>query len=237
MKNLENWDKKTWLSSEAYISNLTYFLKKQINFSKEIKILDIGCGRGNIISTLSKEYQMNNLPVGIDIIKHKNIAKRIKFIKINALKYLEKTSEKFDVILVKQSIHFFKSLEIKKILKVSKKNLTSGGKIMILALHPKENHWPLFKAFKLKLIKSLKKDKIIFDLIKSNFKKYKINYFTFKVKMTRDLYQLMIKNRFNSCLLNFSSQELTSGIEEIKKKYKKKLIFTDKLICITYEKK
>ncbi len=72
---------------------------------------------------------MNNLPVGVDIIKHKDVAKRIKFIKINALKYLEKTSEKFDVILVKQSIHFFKSLEIKKILKVSK-----NKKNMVLVL-------------------------------------------------------------------------------------------------------
>jgi len=46
----------------------------------------------------------------------------------------------------------------------------------------------------------------------------------------------MIKNRFNSCLLNLSSKELNIGIEEIKKKYKRKLIFFDKLICISYKK-
>ena len=46
----------------------------------------------------------------------------------------------------------------------------------------------------------------------------------------------MIKSRFTSCLLNLSSRELTIGIEEIKKKYKKKLIFYDKLICISYKK-
>jgi ubiquinone/menaquinone biosynthesis C-methylase UbiE len=85
MKNLENWDKKNWLSSDAYISSLNHFLKKQINFNKETKILDIGCGRGKIISTLSKKHQMNNLPLGIDIVKHKDNAKRIRFIKINAL--------------------------------------------------------------------------------------------------------------------------------------------------------
>ena len=237
MRNLKNWDKKNWLSSARYISSLNHFLKKQINFNKETKILDVGCGRGKIISSLSKKYQMNNLPLGIDVIKHKDIAKRIKFIKTNALKYLGKTKEKFDVILFKQSIHFFNFFEIKKILKLSKRNLTPKGKILILALHPKENYWPLFKTFESRLIKSLKKDKIILNLIKYNLKKYKINYFNFRVQITINLYLQMIRGRFNSCLLSLSSKEIKAGIEEIKKEYKKKLKFSDKLICISYKKK
>jgi cyclopropane fatty-acyl-phospholipid synthase-like methyltransferase len=236
MKNLKNWDKNNWLSSDEYISSLTNFLKKQINFNKEIKILDIGCGSGKIISYLSKKYQIQNLPLGIDVVRHKNNEKKIRFIKINALKYLSKTKEKFDVILFKQSIHFFKVLEIKKILKFSKKNLINNGKIIIFALDPKKIHWPLFKIFKSRLRKSLKKDEVILNLIKTNFKKYKIKYFTFKVKMTRDLYIKMIKNRFNSCLLSLSQKEIKTGTEEIKKRYKKKLIFSDKLICISYKK-
>jgi ubiquinone/menaquinone biosynthesis C-methylase UbiE len=236
MRILKNWDKKNWLSSETYILRLNHFLKKQINFNKEIKILDIGCGRGKIISTLSNKYRMNNLPLGIDIVKHPDVGKKIKVIKINALKYLSKTKLKFDVILFKQSIHFFKLTEIRKILSISKNKLRPKGKIIILALHPKQNHWPLFKVFKSKLIKSLKKDEEILNLIKSSFKKYKINYFAFKVKITRNLYLRMINNRFNSCLLNLSLKELKTGIEEIKKKYKKKLVFFDKLICITYKK-
>ena len=235
MKKLKNWDYKNWLSSNEYIFKLTHFLKKQINFTKEMNILDIGCGRGKIISVLSKKYQMVNLPLGIDIVKHKDIEKKIRFIKINALNYLSKTKEKFDIILFKQSIHFFKLVEIKKILKLSKRNLTPKGKVIILALHPKQNHWPLFKVFKSKLMKSLKKDEKILNLIKFNFKKYKINYFTFKVKITRDLYLQMIENRFNSCLLNLSLKEIKTGIEEIKRRYKKKLIFSDKLICISYK--
>ena len=116
MKKLRNWDKKTWLSSSKYISSTINFLEKRIRFNKEIKILDIGCGRGKIISAFSKKYQMTNLPLGIDIVDHKNTARNIKFIKINAIKYLKKTKEKFDLILFKQSIHFFKFTEIKKIL-------------------------------------------------------------------------------------------------------------------------
>jgi ubiquinone/menaquinone biosynthesis C-methylase UbiE len=237
MKNLKNWDNKTWLSSTRYISNIIFFLEKKINFNKEIKILDIGCGRGKIISALSKKYKMNNLPLGVDIVDHKVIEKKITYIKINALRYLDKTNKKFDLILFKQSIHFFKPKEINKILDLSKKKLNPSGKIMILTLHSKKNYWPLFKTFKTKLIKSLKNDELILNIIKSNLKKYKTNYFNFKVKTTKDFYIKMIKNRFTSCLLNFSHKELNIGIQEIKEKYKKKISFYDKLICITYKKK
>ena len=237
MKNLKNWDNKTWLSSPIYISSMISFLEKRIKFNKKIEILDIGCGRGKIISTLSKKYQMNNLPVGIDIVDHKITDKKIKFIKINALKYLNKTKKNFDLILYKQSIHFFNHTEIKKILNLSKKKLKSKGKIIILALYPKKNFWPLFKKFRVQLLKSLRKDKMILRLIKLILKKYKINYFKFQVKISRKVYLQMIKNRFNSCLLKFSNKELKYGIEEISKKYKKNLIFFDKLISISYEKK
>ncbi|MDC0418203.1 class I SAM-dependent methyltransferase [Pelagibacteraceae bacterium] len=237
MKNLKNWDKKTWLSSPKYISNIINFLEKRIKFNKEIKILDIGCGRGKIISTLAKKHQIKNLPLGIDIVGHKDVAKKIRFTKINALKYLEKTKENFDLILFKQSIHFFKITEIKKILYFSKKKLYPKGKIIIMSLEPKKNNWPLFKVFKSRLIKSLKKDEVILNLIKSNFKKYKVNYFRFKIKISRDLYLQMIKNRFTSCLLSLSNNDLKNGSKEIKKKYQKKLIFFDNLICISYKKK
>ena len=237
MKNLKNWDKKTWLSSNKYTTSIISFLEKRIKFNKETKILDIGCGRGKIISTFSKKYQMINFPLGIDIVDHKNAVRKIKFVKINAAKYLSKTKKKFDLILFKQSIHFFKFNEIKKILNLSKKNLNSNGKIIILALHPKKNYWPMFEVFKTKLMQSLKKDKKILNLIKYNFKNYKINYFVFKVKISKDAYLQMIKNRFTSCLLNLSSKELKNGMEEVKKKNKKKLIFNDKLICISYIKK
>ena len=55
MKKLKNWDNKTWLSSKLYISQFNKFLKTKINFNKNSKILDIGCGRANIISFLQKK--------------------------------------------------------------------------------------------------------------------------------------------------------------------------------------
>ena len=95
MKKLKNWDNKTWLSSKSYISQFNRFLKKKINLNKNSKILDIGCGRANIISALQKKYKFRNKPIGIDIVANKDVKKNIIFKKIGALQYLKK-QEKYD---------------------------------------------------------------------------------------------------------------------------------------------
>ncbi len=58
MKKLINWDNKTWLSSKSYISQFNKFLKTKINFNKNSKILDIGCGRAKNYFCPSKEIQI-----------------------------------------------------------------------------------------------------------------------------------------------------------------------------------
>jgi ubiquinone/menaquinone biosynthesis C-methylase UbiE len=45
MKILKNWDNNTWLSSKNYILSFYKFLKKEIHIHKNLKILDVGCGR------------------------------------------------------------------------------------------------------------------------------------------------------------------------------------------------
>ena len=57
MKRLRNWDNKTWLSSKKYISSFNFFLKSKIKIDKNTRILDIGCGRANIISSLQNQFK------------------------------------------------------------------------------------------------------------------------------------------------------------------------------------
>ncbi len=45
----------------------------------------------------------------------------------------------------------------------------------------------------------------------------------------------MVSGRFISILLSFSNKQIMSGIDEINLKYKKKIKFNDKLICIIIE--
>ena len=155
MKRLRNWDNKTWLSSKSYISQYNKFLKTKINFNKNSKILDIGCGRANIISALQKKYKFRNKPIGIDIVANKDVKRNIVFKKIGALKYLKK-QEKYDLILIKQTIHFFSKTNLNHLLNLAQKNLNPKGKILIFSLKTKNNKIPCFKKMRKDLEKSLK---------------------------------------------------------------------------------
>ena len=235
MKKLKNWDNKTWLSSKKYISEFNKFLSDRINLNKNSKILDIGCGRANIISALQKKYKFRNKPIGIDIVVNKDVKKNIVFKNIGALKYLKK-QEKYDLILIKQTIHFFSKSNLNLLLNLAQKSLNNKGKILIFSLKTNNNKIPCFKKMRKNLEKSLKRDEVLFKIIKKNLKKVSYTNFNFKVNISKQKYVRMIRERYISCLLNMSSKEINLGISEIKLKYKNQIKFTDTLKCISYRK-
>ena len=230
--SLKNWDNKTWLSSTSYIRSFNNFLLKQIKLNKNSQILDIGCGRGKILGSLSSKLSFKRIPIGIDIVKHKDRDKRIIFKKIDALKFLKKNKKKFDLILLKQTIHLFKIKDIKNILKLSKKMLKINGKIIIFTLDPLNNEIPTFSIMRKKLKKALIRDKKIIKSISYSFKGKLVRGFSYKVKISKKKYMEMVNSKYISVLLGMSNKLISSGLNEIKKKYKKQISFQDKLICL-----
>ena len=236
MNSLKNWDNNTWLSSKKYINTFNNFLRSKVKLNKNSKILDVGCGRANIISYLHKQYKFNNKPIGLDVVRNKNIKSNIMFKKIDAIKYLKKTNSLFDLILIKQTIHFFTKKQIKILLKLSKNHLNKNGKIMFFSLQTTNNEIPSFDIMKLKLNSSLKRDEILINEIKKNLKVYKLTYLQYKVNVSKARYIKMIKSRYISCLLKLSNKQLQRGVSEIKSNYKNQIKFTDTLNCISYRK-
>ena len=236
MLSIKNWDNKTWISSTKYIQSFNNFLVKQKKLTKHSKILDIGCGRGKIMGSLSSKLKLINKPIGIDTENHKDFDKRITFKKTNAIKYLRNNKKKFDLILIKQTIHFFNLRDIKRILSYSHASLEVGGIILILTLDTKNNEIPTFSLMKQKLNQSFKRDILIWKkLLQLNIKK-NITKFSFKVSVKKNTYLKMIKQRYISTLLKFSSLQISNGINEINLKYKKNILFNDKLKCIIFTK-
>ncbi len=229
---IKNWDNNTWLSSKDYIKKFNSFLVKNIKLDSKSKILDVGCGRGKILGSLRSKLKLKNKPLGIDLISHKDKDKRITFKKINALNFFLTNKKKFDLILIKQTIHLLKFNEVKKFLNLSKKNLTSKGKIFIFSLDINKNEIPTFKLMKNKLTKSLTRDQKIFNLIIKSSTKTTKKKFIYKVKIKKKKYLDMIQNKYISTLLTLTKKELSKGLEEINLKYKKKIEFKDKLICL-----
>ena len=231
-KNVRNWDNKTWLSSQKYINAFNTFLLKNFNLNSNSKILDIGCGRGKILGALNSKFKFKIKPLGIDIINHKDRDKRINFKRINAIDFSLKNKQKFDLILIKQTIHLMKLNEIKKMLYLLKKSLSPNGKIFIFTLDKRKNEIPTFKKMSLGLNKSLERDmkilKIITRLYPGRIKKR----FFYNVKIQKKKYLEMIKNRYISTLIPLTKKQLAEGIQEINSKYKNILRFKDKLICV-----
>jgi cyclopropane fatty-acyl-phospholipid synthase-like methyltransferase len=174
--------------------------------------------------------------VGIDIVENRDIKKNIIFKKIDAIQYLKK-NKKYDLIIIKQSIHFFTNKNINFLLNLVKKNLSPGGKLLIFSLKTKKIKIPVFKKMNVLLKKSLEKDEFIFKLINKNLKNVEKSFFDFKVKISLKKYTRMIRDRFISCLLHLTNKEIEIGASEIEKKYNNQIKFTDTLICLKFTKK
>ena len=234
--SLKNWDNNNWLSSKKYINNFNDFLSKQFKINKKSQILDIGCGRGKIVGNLYSKFHLHNRPIGVDIESHKDKDKRLNFKKTDALKFLKKNKRKFDLIIIKQTIHFFSFHQIKKVLQFSKKNLKINGKILIFTLDTKKNEIPVFLLMKKKLEKSLKRDKKILTFIKKMYPSLILKKYTYKVKVKREKYIRMVKNRYISILLDLQTNEISRGVNEIRSNFKSQIRFNDKLICAVLKK-
>ena len=235
MKKLKNWDNNNWLSSKSYISQFNKFLETKVNLNNNSKILDIGCGRANIISALQKKYKFKNKPIGIDVVTNKDVKKNIVFKKIDALKYLKK-QEKYDLILIKQTIHFFSKTKLSHLLNLTKRSLNPEGKILIFSLKTRNNKIPCFKKMKILLNKSLKKDETILAIVKKNLKNSKESYFKYNVNISSKKYSKMINDRYISCLLSMNQKVLKLGIDEINNKFGRLIKFEDVLKCVSYRK-
>ena len=230
--SLKNWDNKTWLSSNDYIESFNNFLIKQTKPNQNTQILDIGCGRGKILGCLRSKLKLKKKPLGIDIINHKDRDKRIDFKKVDALNFALKSEKNFDLILIKQTIHLVKLNVIKKLLALLKKKLNPQGKILIFTLDTQTNEIPTFKLMRLKLNKSLNRDKKILKIITKLYPYSIKKKFTFSVNIDKKRYLEMVKNRYISTLIPLSKKQILRGAKEIEIEYKDILKFRDKLICI-----
>ena len=233
---LKNWDNNTWISSKSYIETFNKFMFKQISLNENSKILEIGCARGKILGDLKSKLKLKFKPIGLDPVNHKDKDKRISFQNTDALSFFKKNKQTFDLILIKQTIHFLKMSDIKKLLLLCDKSLNKNGVIFISNLDTYKNELPTFSLMDKKLKSSFKRHQEIFFLISQTFLTVNIRKFEFNVEIPKKKYLDMVKQRYISMLLNFSNKQISDGMKEIDNKYSEVLKFKDKLICFILKK-
>jgi cyclopropane fatty-acyl-phospholipid synthase-like methyltransferase len=235
MKELKNWDNKTWLSSSTYINYFISFLLKKKKLNKHSRILDIGCGRGKIFGSISRKFKLTNKPIGIDSVPHKDVDRSINFKNEDVFKFFKNNHNKFELIMIKQTLHFFNNHQRSKLIKVCKNNLKKNGVLLIFSLNTLNNEIPCFKLMKQRLNRGLKRDSRMLKSTSKILKENKKDRFKFKVSITKKKYIQMLKQKYISCLINLSNAQIIKGINEIKNTYPNKISFTDILICIKYK--
>ena len=235
MRELKNWDNKTWLSSKSYINSFNSFLLKKKKLNKKSKILDIGCGRGKIFGSLSRKLKLSNKPIGIDPVTHKDVDKSIEFINEDIFEFFKSNHNKYDLIMIKQTLHFFNKIKRKKLINICKEHLKKNGVLLIFSLITSNNEIPCFRIMKKKLKRGLKRDSIMIKDVSKMLKNNQIDKFKFKVSITKKKYIQMLRQRYISCLINLSKVEIIKGIKEINETYPNNILFDDVLICIKFK--
>ena len=232
MKSLKNWDNKTWLSSNSYINSFNKFLLKKKKLNKKSQILDIGCGRGKIFGVLSRKLKLVNKPIGIDPVVHKDVDRGIDFRDEDVFKFLKINQIKFDLIMIKQTLHFFNKDERTKLIKICKNSLKKNGVLVIFSLNTLNNEIPCFKLMKQKLNKGLERDSRMIKSATKILKNNTIDKFMFKVSITKKKYIQMLKQKYISCLVDLNKNQIDKGVKEIQDLYPGKIKFNDVLICV-----
>jgi 2-polyprenyl-3-methyl-5-hydroxy-6-metoxy-1,4-benzoquinol methylase len=158
--------------------------------NKEIAIIDLGCGNGDMLRTLADyatEKQLNFKLIGIDANPFTVNYARNSSIKYPNIEYLSEDIFEtkfehlnFDIALCTLTLHHFKDNEIAKILEILEQQAKLG--IVINDLHRSKIAYHLFKlvCFVFKLNEMPKKDGL--TSILRGFKKIELQEFSKKLK-------------------------------------------------------
>lgn len=180
-----------WLGGNAITIRAVHKLIKDIDTTKELTILDLGCGDGEMLRAIANSFKRKKRVIkliGIDL-NEKSLAyaneisteyPQISFLNQDILE-IDSVKSSFDIIICTLTLHHLRNEEIKEVMEKSVELATVG--VVINDLQRSTIAYYLFKIFSFFFIKGYiaKNDGLV--SIKRGFKKQELLYFARELRL------------------------------------------------------
>ncbi|MCB0322849.1 MAG: class I SAM-dependent methyltransferase [Bdellovibrionales bacterium] len=231
-----NWDRDSWISWPEYVEKVASYICSLLELTSDSRILDLGCGRGRITSTIARQLNVATPVEGIDpasIIAHAVDSAQVSFKQIDALTYLSVVdASSYDAIIFKQTYHCISSDERPALLEHVFRCLKPSGTCLIMIM-PYELTCPMFRrAEEVFFEEQLSIDSIIVEASRAGLGTA-VHQFSYPVSISKRNYLSLIESRFMSHLRLLSDRELREGLAELDRFLKSDTVmFEDRLECL-----
>jgi len=228
-----DWDNNSWISSSDYIDYTAKFLIDGLGIHSQSRLLDIGCGRGNISVTLAEQANLSFPLDAVDIsdsILEAPETDKVNFHQIDVLRFLnDKDEQHYDGVIMKQVFHLLSAKTRKGVLLRIRRCLKQGGSVVILAM-PFDSSLPMFEKGTVIFNKEVFPLGEVLKLgVECGFST-QLSAFSFEVNISKKDYFDLLKRRFMSNLRALSDEDIQHGVRELNGIYHKdQLTFIDKL--------
>lgn len=225
-----------WTYSDDFVLQISREIINILELQENDILVDLGCGTGIYSKAIKQIKKLENKIICSDLSEKMLEAldkNHFETYAINAVNF-SKIRLRYNKVFIKEMIHHLSDNEKKVLYRNLYKNINKNGILSILLLPP-TIEYPLFPAA-LKLYEKLQPH---YDSVKKGLEHvgFSVDIHTIKypLKIEKDRYFNMVKNRYMSLLSEFSDSEINAGINYMRAKYSNTtfLEFNDVFIAVT----
>ncbi len=206
-----------WAHSQANVGGMTDLIVQHLRPEPSHTVADIGGGTGIFAKALMERVDLRNPVKVVDpspsMLANLDASVQIETIVGDADSFSER-GERVDRILIKEAVHHFPdpSMSLSNLARC----LTGGGRLLIVML-PQRIRYPLFQAA-LKRFERLQPNHLdIADALRDGQLDVEIAHHTLNQALPTERYIQMVEGRYMSLLSEFSDEELSAGVEEMRR--------------------
>lgn len=226
-----------WMYDRSHIEWMTRRIVEHAAIQAGDVVADIGCGTGlyshglaaaagQVICVDPSRAMLSQVPDEASLVRVLGSAQDVSSGRV-ALPIAP-----LDVVVVKQSLHHVPGGERALTLRGLAGLLRSGGRIVVVML-PTRIRYPLFRQALEKYERDHPDPDHVMAMLADAGLETRMLYEEYWLKIPKEQYLLMVRDRYMSLLSNFSDDELEQGIAEIDNRYRDEVLeFADRFAFI-----